>query len=114
MNVAVLPLSEESRKKFDVKKAETFFKSMEGYPYGYHNFLMGWIDTPKQNLPSLLDADFVLAMFSYLERLYEYPINRILTQALNKRLGTENRKLVEIAYIMAQKGMTPGDLMAIP
>ncbi len=48
---------------------------------------MGWIDTPTQNYPSLLDPDFVLTMFSYLERVYEYPINRILTQALNKRLG---------------------------
>jgi len=75
---------------------------------------MGWIDTPDQNLPSVLDANFVLAMFSYLERLWEFPINRILTQALNKRLGTENRKLDEIAYIMAQRGMTPGDLLAMP
>jgi len=74
---------------------------MEHYPYGYHNFLMGWIDTPKNNLPPLLDSDFVLAMFSYLERLWEFPINKILTQALNKRLGTENRKMEEIGYIMA-------------
>jgi hypothetical protein len=55
--------------------------------------LFGWIDTPKDNLPPLLDGDFVLAMFGYIERLYELPINKILTQALNKRLGTENRKL---------------------
>jgi len=75
---------------------------------------MGWIDTPKDNLPDLLDADFVLAMFSYLERLYEFPINRILTQALNKRLNTTDRKLSEIGYIMAQKGLTFGDLLAIP
>lgn len=75
---------------------------------------MGWIDTPKDNYPSLLDPDFVLAMFSYLERLYEYPINRILTQALNKRLGTQNRKMSEIGYIMASRNMTFGDLMAIP
>jgi len=46
--------------------AEQFFKEAEGLPYGYHNFLMGWIDTPKDNLPSLLDGNFVLAMFSYL------------------------------------------------
>jgi hypothetical protein len=55
--------------------------------------LFGWIDTPKDNYPPVLDADFLLAMFSYLERLYEFPINRILTQALNKRLGTEHRKI---------------------
>jgi hypothetical protein len=49
---------------------------------------MGWIDTPKDNLPDVLDPDFVLAMFSYLERLWEFPIDRIFTQTLNKRLGT--------------------------
>jgi hypothetical protein len=88
MNVAVLPLSEESRKKFNVTKAVEFFKISEGLPYGYHNFLFGWIDTPDQNFPPLLDGNFVLAMFSYLERLWEFPINKIITQGLNKRLGT--------------------------
>lgn len=53
-------------------------------------------------------------MFSYLERLYEFPINKILTQALNKRLNTTNRKLSEIGEIMAARGMTAGDLMAMP
>jgi hypothetical protein len=61
----------------------------------------------------LLDGNFVLAMFSYLERLWEMPINKILTQALNKRLNTTNRKLPEIGDIMASRGMTVGDLMAI-
>ena len=74
---------------------------------------MGWIDTPRDNYPPILDSDFVLAMFSYLERLYEFPINRILTQALNKRLGTENRKMSEIAVLMAKRNMTFGDLMAM-
>ena len=40
-NVAVLPLSEESRKKFNQTAAEEFFKKVEGLPYGYHNFLFG-------------------------------------------------------------------------
>lgn len=53
-------------------------------------------------------------MFSYLERLWDFPINRILTQAVNKRLGTTNRKLSELGYLMAERGMTVGDLMAIP
>jgi len=49
---------------------------------------MGWLDTPKDNYPPVLDPNFVLSMFSFIERLYEFPINRVLTQALNKRLGT--------------------------
>jgi hypothetical protein len=73
----------------------------------------GWIDTPKDNYPPILDSDFVLALFSYLERIYEFPINRILTQALNKRLNVENRKMSEIAVIMARQNMSFGDLMAM-
>lgn len=52
-------------------------------------------------------------MFSYLERLWEYPINKIITQAFNKRLNTTDRKLAEIGEIMASRGMTAGDLMSI-
>ncbi len=111
--MAVLPLSEESRKNFNVTKGAEFFKQMEGFPYGYHNFLFGWIDTPNQNYPPVLDPDFVLAMFSYLERLYEFPINKILTQGLNKRLNVENRKLSELGVIIAKQNMSFGDLMAI-
>lgn len=69
-NVAVLPLTEESRKKFDVEKAAKFFKEMEGYPYGYHNFLFGWIDLAEGNLPPLLDKNLIMVVFSLIERLY--------------------------------------------
>lgn len=33
---------------------------------------------------------------------------------MNKRLGVENRKMSELAVLMAKKNMTFGDLMAIP
>ena len=114
MNVAVLPLSEQSRRKFNVTKAAQFFKQKEGLPYGYHNFLFGWIDTPQDNLPPVLDIDFVLAMFSYVQRLYQFPMNKILTQALNKRMNTTNRKISELGEIMAERGMSMGEVMAIP
>ena len=65
-NVAVLPLTEASRRRFNLTAAEQFFKASEGLPYGYHNFLFGWIDTPKDNYPPLLDPNFVLAAFSWL------------------------------------------------
>lgn len=61
-----------------------------------------------------MDPDFVLAAFSWLERIYEFPVNKIITQALNKRLGVENRKMSELAVLMAKKNLSFGDLMAIP
>ena len=33
------------RKKFNELAAIDFFFKTEGLPYGYHNFLYGWIDT---------------------------------------------------------------------
>jgi len=53
-HVAHIPLSEDSRAKFDNDKAVKFFESVEGLPYGYHNFLYGWIDTAHNNWPPLL------------------------------------------------------------
>ena len=61
---------------------------MEGFPYGYHNFLFGWIDTPDGNYPPLLDSTLVLVVLSFIERLYELPMRMILTEALNMRLDT--------------------------
>jgi hypothetical protein len=40
---------------------------MEGLPYGYHNFLFGWIDTPYDNLPPLLPPGLIPIAFSLLE-----------------------------------------------
>lgn len=37
----------EVRAKFNVTAAIEFFKSVEGTPYGIHNFIFGWIDTPN-------------------------------------------------------------------
>jgi len=47
---------------------------MEGFPYGYHNFLFGWVDTPRDNFPSLLDPDFAVVVFSLLEKIIKAPI----------------------------------------
>jgi hypothetical protein len=42
---------------------------MEGLPYGYHNFLYGFVDTLNDNWPSLLPKDFVPIVFSILEKI---------------------------------------------
>lgn len=112
-NVAVLPLSEESRRKYNVTQAAEFFKRMEGFPYGYHNFLSGWIDLPEGNLPPILDKNLILVLFGYIERLYEYPIKRIFTESMNMRLGTKGLKLGEIAIEIAKRNMTLADLIAV-
>lgn len=87
---------------------------MEGYPYGYHNFLFGWIDLPEGNLPPVLDKNLIMVVFSFIERLYEYPIKRIMTESLNMRLGTKGLKMADIAVELSKRNMTLADLMALP
>lgn len=43
-------------------------------PYGYHNFLFGWIDTPDQNFPYAADINFLTVILSITEHIYEFPI----------------------------------------
>ena len=62
-------MKDEYRKKFNVSAAIEWFKSVEGYPYGFHNFLFGWIDTPLDSCPPLLDIDMVNPLFAILEKL---------------------------------------------
>lgn len=63
-SVAVLPLSEEKRKIFNKTAAAEFFKSVEGMPYGYHNFLFGWIDQVSQNIPPVTTIEFLYVLFA--------------------------------------------------
>jgi len=53
-HVTWMPLSEEKRAIFNQEAAEEFFFSTQGLPYGYHNFLFGWIDTEADNWPPML------------------------------------------------------------
>ena len=79
---------------------------MEGFPYGYHNFLFGWIDTEKDNFPPLLDNDFVAMVFSILEKIDKPLVVQFLNEALNKRLGTEGLNIAEISIEASKRGIT--------
>lgn len=59
MAVIWLPLSDEAAARYDLDKARAYFYSMEGLPYGYHNFLFGWIDTFRDNLPPLMPNELL-------------------------------------------------------
>lgn len=61
---------------------------MEGTPYGYQNFLFGWIDTPRDNLPMLLPNEIIPIVFSLTEKLDKKASDLIYGEGLNIRLGT--------------------------
>jgi hypothetical protein len=66
-HVSWLPLKPEVRAKFNSKAAQDFYFATEGLPYGFHNFLYGWIDTTRDNLPGLLPNELMPVIFAMLE-----------------------------------------------
>lgn len=74
-HVAHLPLKKEIAEKFDEEAARKWFFETEGLPYGYHNFLFGWIDTVRDNLPPLLANEFAPVLFAMLEHVIPNTVN---------------------------------------
>jgi hypothetical protein len=95
-HVVHMPLSDEKRAQFNESAAIEWFYSVEGLPYGYHNFLFSWIDTPEKNLPPLLPNELVPIAFSILEKLDWNLTDTFFTQALNHRLGTEGLNIAGV------------------
>ena len=85
----------------------------EGLPYGYHNFLYGWIDTAKDNWPPLLPSEGVPVVFSVLERILPETVYIFFTEALNKRLQSDAKTITELAAVAGERGMSVQDVMAM-
>ncbi|MCQ2816260.1 MAG: hypothetical protein MJ252_03235 [archaeon] len=114
-NVAVLPLSEEARAKFDEKKAVEWFKNgIEGLNYGYHNFLFSFIDTVDKNLPFIMTHEHFEFLFTILEKIYEPLATKMLGEGVNLRLGTKNLTLAQATAVAARRGMTFEEVIAMP
>jgi hypothetical protein len=99
-------MREEIRKNFDNEAAVDFFWETEGLPYGYHNFLYGWIDTPNSNLPGLLANEMLPILFSVIEAIAPVTVFNFFTEALNLRLGTNNLNIAQVAAEAANRGMS--------
>lgn len=68
-HVSWMPLTAEKRAQFNEKAANDFFYKTGGLPYGYHNFLYGWVDTANDNWPPLLPKELVPVAFKLYEDL---------------------------------------------
>jgi len=106
-------LSDESRAKFDEKAANDFFYDTVGLPYGYHNFLYGWIDTAEDDWPPLLGKHFVPIMFKLVEDIDSKLAYNFYSEALNFRLGTTGKNISELAMLAAEQNMSLEDVMAM-
>jgi hypothetical protein len=113
--VDFVPLSKETREKFNVEAAVKYFKSIEGLPYGYHNFFFGFIDTEKDNFPHGLDAQQVALLFTVLDYFDPSLTSRVFNAALNMRLGTpQSYRFLQILEHIDQHNMSFAEVMARP
>ena len=113
-HVTWMPLSADAASKFNAAEAQNWFYKTQGLPYGYHNFLFGWIDTPVDNLPPFLAHEFIPIVFSALEKIVPSVIDTFYTQALNKRTSTQGYSVSQIAGWGATKGLSVQDIMSMP
>lgn len=111
-NVAWLPLKKEIAAAYNVEAARAFFFQHEGLPYGYHNFLFGWLDTPYSNLPPLMPNEWMPIVLAQYEKVNPMEVYKIYTAALNMRMGTTGLSIPEIAGMAAQQGKSLQDLSA--
>mmetsp|Transcript_41295 Transcript_41295/g.57479 ORF Transcript_41295/g.57479 Transcript_41295/m.57479 type:complete len:321 (+) Transcript_41295:286-1248(+) len=111
-HVTWMPLRQDLRDKFNEKTCLEWFKTVEGMPYGFENFLYGWIDTPDKNMPPIMDPNWLPALFPIVADVSSKG-SILFTPAMNKRLGTENLEVYQVAEILHQRNMSWGDLFAI-
>ena len=113
-NVAVLPLKAEIRAIFNETAVYEWFKTVEGMPYGFHNFIFGWIDTVADNLPPILDPEIFTVGFSLVEQIIPSAIANVYGLAMNKRLGTTGLTIAEMQVVAMQQGTTLLEVQTIP
>jgi len=112
-HVSHLPLNADARARFNEQAAQDFFFQTEGLPYGYHNFLFGWIDTPEQNWPPLLPQQLVPIVFSLFDRFDHYGCDIFFDQAMNFRLGTNGLDVEQLAAASAERSLGLDAVMAM-
>jgi len=112
-NVVVLPLKAEIQAIFNETSAYEWFKTVEGMPYGFHNFAFGWIDTPTQNFPTMLNSNFLMPAIQAVYKLMPDAINSVFLLSLNKHAGTVGLTLPELEVAAGAQNMTLLQLAAV-
>jgi len=121
-NFVWVPLAPEISAQFNATAAAEFFSTVEGLPYGFHNFLFGWLDTSNDNFPCLppnydncLSSQAVQVLSGLVDALDPALAYKMYNQAFNKRLGTAINGTAEIyEYSQVNAGIPFNVLYTIP
>jgi hypothetical protein len=113
-HVTWLQLKDEYRAMFNETSAIEWVNGMLGYPYGYHNFLFGWVDTEEMNWPPVLRPELVAPVFALVEKISASGAQEVFNAPMNMRLngGTANWTVSEIAEYIYQQNITFEQLYA--
>eukprot|EP00899_Mesostigma_viride_P001763 jgi/Mesvir1/11588/Mv00004-RA.1 len=114
VSVCWLPLSAESRSRFDLSAAWAMVRQLVGRPYGFHNIIFSWIDTPNDNYPSPISAEVVVAVMSIWEQVQPAYSTRLWSEGLNKRMNTTGLDIGSLVQECEQRGISLKDVIAIP
>jgi len=117
-----VPLSPENRAKFNETSANQFVEKSLGLPYGYPNFLFGWIDTAFDNFPCLppnyttcLHPNVVQCASGIIDKVIPSLSKEMYNQALNFRVNTPKyESTAEIYQYARSKGLNFTDIIVIP
>lgn len=112
--VSLIRLNENNQKLFNNNGAVKVFQSLQGLPYGYHNLLLGWIDTARNNFPEGLSPEFLSVALSTLENYKPNITKQVMGEAINKRLNTSNLTIIQSILQANKRNISFGELISIP
>lgn len=112
--VVLMPLKGKYRRGFNETAAIAYIGSMLGSPYGWFNFLFGWLDTPKGNIAPPLDMEQLLLAFYVMEQVEPNKSRILLGEGLNKRLGSRGLDLMDLISLAKTQGKTIYEVIAEP
>lgn len=106
-SVAWLPLDREKAAALNETAMQEFFRSVEGFPYGFPTFLFGLLDTPSSNLPPPISSEIITLVLPVLARILPREIDLVFGGALNHRLNTTGL-VVCCSFFFALKRLLSG------
>lgn len=113
-NVVLIKLDDFSRLRFNEKLAIMEFNELEGLPYGFHNLVYGWIDTPDHNFPKQFSPELIEVALRIIEEVMPDVIEKTFGEALNIRLQTQNLTIDQLVIKAAMQNLTLAQVMAMP
>ena len=114
--VNLLRLSKSSQSRWNQQAAEQFFKSVQGNPYGFNNYIFGWIDTVNANYPPPLSAPLLPILFTLMDKIDYNASWMMWGQALNHRVNNTGPYLDMngIFELIEPQNISFYDLMTVP